>query len=108
MRFLQVFKKIHETGFDEFHQAGVPNRFHPMNIVCQSRVLNLQYWVCAEGGYNVRETYHIASRPLDNYKAPTERVDFETLAEMIAGLETIRLRIAEAMCSDKNLLADKE
>ena len=42
-------------------------KLHPMNIVAESRVLNLQFWVCADGGYGVLETYHISERPLNNY-----------------------------------------
>ena len=96
MRFLGIKKKIHEVGFDEFHQAGSTSIFHPMNIVCESRVLNLQFWVCVDGGYRTRETYHIDSRPLDNMRAPTEHTKFKTQTELIAGLEDIRQRIAAA------------
>ena len=96
MRFLGIKKKIHEVGFDEFCQAGLPNIFHPMNIVCVSHVLNLQFWVCADGGYRPRETYHIASRALDDVRAPTECTSFKTQTALIAGLEDIRQRIAAA------------
>lgn len=96
MRFLGVIKKLRQVGFDDFYQVGTPNRFHPMDIVAESRILNLQFWVCAEGGYGVPETYHISSRPLDNYHAPTQRSNFKTQAEMIAGLEDIRIRIAKS------------
>lgn len=78
MRFSRIIMKLRQVGFDECYQAGSRNRFHPMNIVAESRILNLQFWVCVEGGYNVAETYHIASRPLDDVRVPTERTDFKT------------------------------
>ena len=82
---MRVIMKHRQVGFDEFYQAGSRSRFHPMNIVAESRILNLQFWICAEGGYNVAETYHIASRPLDDLRAPTERTNFKTQTELIAG-----------------------
>ena len=111
MRFLGIKKKIHEVGFDEFCQAGLPNIFHPMNIVCVSHVLNLQFWVCADGGYGVLETYHISERPLNNYMAPAKRTNFRTQAEVVTALEGIRLRIVEAQrlsSGEENLNTDKE
>ena len=96
MRFSGIKQKLYQVGFDDFYQAGSISRFHPMNIVAESRVLNLQFWVCVDGGYAVSETYHIAERPLDDWKAQTKRADFRTQAEVVTGLEEIRLRIAEA------------
>ena len=111
MRFLGIIKKLHQVGFDDFYQAGSTNRFHPMNIVAESRVLNLQFWVCVDGGYSCPETYHISERALNDYKAPTKRVNYRNQTEIIAGLEQIRLRIAEAVClkgEATNLNTDKE
>lgn len=51
MKFLRIFKKIHEVGFDEFHQAGYPSIFSKMNIVAESKVLNKQFWICVDGGF---------------------------------------------------------
>ena len=96
MRFAGIRQKIYQVGFDNFYQAGSTSRFHRMNIVAESRILNLQFWVCAEGGYGVPETYHISERPLDNYHAPTQRINFKTQVEVIAGLGQIRQRIAAA------------
>lgn len=82
-----------------------------MNIVAESRALNLQFWICVDGGYGVSETYHISERPLDNYNAPTKRSNFRTQAEVVAGLEQIRLRIEEAKrlnTESANLNTDKE
>lgn len=82
-----------------------------MNIVAESRVLNLQFWICADGGYGVLETYHISERPLDNYRAPVKRTNFRTQAEVLDGLEQIRLRIEEAKrlnVGSVNLNTDKE
>lgn len=97
MRVSSIIMKLRQIGFDEFYQAGSRNRFHPLNIVAESRILNLQFWICAEGGYNVAETYHIASRSLDDVRSPTERTDFKTQTELIAGLEDIQRRIARAV-----------
>lgn len=109
MRFPNIIEKLFQVGFDDFHQAGSTSRFHPMNIVAESRILNLQFWVCVDGGYGVSETYHIAERPLDDYRAPTKQVNFRTQAEVVAGLEQIRLRIAEAIQgASPNLNIDKE
>ena len=90
MRFSGIKQKLHQVGFDDFYQAGSSSRFHPMNIVAESRVLNLQFWVCADGGYGVSETYHIAERPLDDCKAQTKQTNFRTQAELVTGLEQIR------------------
>lgn len=43
MRFLGIKKELFQAGFDDFHQAGSINKFHPMNIVAESRALNLQF-----------------------------------------------------------------
>lgn len=45
MKYLGIKKKIHGIGFDDFYQAGYPNKFHPMNLVAISRVLNKQFWI---------------------------------------------------------------
>ena len=111
MRFLGIIKKLHQVGFDDFYQAGSTSKFHPMNIVAESKALNLQFWVCVDSGYSCPETYHISERALDDYEAPTKRVNFRTQAEVIAGLEQIRLRIAEAVQlkgKAANLNTDKE
>ena len=101
MRFQGIIMKLHQVGFDDFYQAGSISKFRPMNIVAESRILNLQFWICVDGGYGVSETYYIAERPLDDYNAPTKRTNWKTQAEMIAALEQIRLKIVEAMCSKK-------
>lgn len=91
MRFSEIKQKLYQIGFDDFCQAGSVSKFHPMNIVAESRVLNLQFWVCADGGYGVLETYHISERPLNNYMAPAKRTNFRTQAEVVTALEGIRL-----------------
>lgn len=96
VRFLGIKKKLFQVGFDDFYQAGSINKFRPMNIVAESRALNLQFWICADGGYGVSETYHISERPLDNCYGPAKRANFRTQADVVAGLEQIRLRIEEA------------
>ena len=83
MRFPGIRQKLYQVGFDDFYQAGSISRFHPMNIVAESRSLNLQFWVCADGGYGVSETYHISERPLDDCNAPTKRTDFRLCAALL-------------------------
>ena len=111
MRFPGIKQKLYQVGFDDFYQAGSISRFHPMNIVAESRSLNLQFWVCADGGYGVLETYHISERPLNNYIVPAKRTNFRTQAEVVTALEGIRLRIVEAQrlsSGEENLNTDKE
>ena len=96
MKFSEIKKKLSRVGFDDFYQSGSISRFHPMNIVAKSRALNLQFWICVDGGYRASEAYHISERPLDNCNAPTKRANFRTQAEVVAGLERILLRIEEA------------
>ena len=111
MRFSEIKQNLYQIGFDDFCQAGSVSKFHPMNIVAECRVLNLQFWVCADGGYGVLETYHISERPLNNYMAPAKRTNFRTQAEVVTALEGIRLRIVEAQrlsSGEENLNTDKE
>lgn len=112
MRFLRIRDKIRQVGFDEFCQAGSTSIFHPMNIVCRSQALNLQFWVGAEGGYGVSETYHISTRPLNDCNAPGERMEYRSQSELIAGLEEIHLKIVAAIrlnaMTEEKLIASEE
>ena len=67
-----------------------------MNIVAESRVLNLQFWVCADGGYGVSETQHIPESTLYACTAQTQQINFTTQPDLLTGLAQIRLRPAEA------------
>lgn len=93
MDFLKIRKKIHETGFDEFYQAGTPNKFSKMNVVAISKNLNKQFWICVEGGYTVKDTFFIAFRPLDNTKAKTERIYCDNQASVVSELAKISEQI---------------
>lgn len=75
MKYCAIKKKLYEVGFDDFHQAGLPNKFHPLRVVADSKMLNLRFWICVEGGY-MPKFYHISSRPLDKINAPSERITF--------------------------------
>lgn len=98
MEFLKIKKQIYETGFDEFYQAGSPNKFGKMNVVAESKKLNKQFWICVEGGYMVKDTFYIAFRPLDNTKAKTERIYCKNQTEVVNELK----RIAEQIKETKN------
>ena len=93
MDFLKIRKQIHETGFDEFYQAGTVNKFHKLNIVGVSKALNKQFWICVDGGFTVKDTFFIAFRPLDNTKAGTERIYCNTQAGIVAELKKISEQI---------------
>lgn len=93
MDFLKIRKQIHKTGFDEFYQAGTPNKFSKMNVVAESKKLNKQFWICIEGGYMVKDTFYIAFRPLDNTKAMTERIYCKNQTDVISELSKISEQI---------------
>lgn len=95
MKYLRIFKKIHETGFDEFYQAGYPDIFNKMNIVAVSKVLNKQFWICISGGFRGKDLYYIASRPLDNTNAECVRDYCENQSEIVEKLEEIRIQIRD-------------
>lgn len=95
MEFLKIKKQIYETGFDEFHQAGSPNKFGKMNVVAESKKLNKQFWICVQGGYTVKDTFYIAFRPLDNTKAKTERIYCKNQTEVVNELKKIAEQIKE-------------
>lgn len=94
-RFLAVKAAVIRSGFDEYYQAGWPNKFHRMNIVATSKVLNLQYWIFITGGYGPEEHY-IAYRSLDNIMAPSKRIKCKNQKEMCSVLDTIKVEIAAA------------
>ena len=94
-RFHAVKAAVIRAGFDEYYQAGWPNKFHRMNIAATSKVLNLQYWVCITGGYGPEEHY-IAYRALDNIMAPSKRINCKNQKEMCSVLDSIKAEIADA------------
>jgi len=95
MKYCAIKRKLYKVGFDDFHQAGLPNKFHPLFVVADSKILNLRFWICVKGGY-MPESYHISSRPLDNINASSEIKEFKSQKNLIAELEHIRRQIAEA------------
>ena len=95
MNFLKIREQIHKTGFDEFYQAGTPNKFSKMNVVAISKALNKQFWICVGGGYRVKDTFFIAFRPLDNTKATTKRIYCDNQASVVSELVKISEQIKE-------------
>lgn len=89
MDFLKIRKQIYETGFDDFYQAGFPNRFSKMNVVAISRQLNKQFWICVDGGYHIKDSYYIAYRPLDDTAASLKRVNCKNQKEVVDELKKI-------------------
>ena len=95
MEFLRIKEQIHKTGFDEFYQVGMPNKFSKMNVVAESKKLNKQFWICVEGGYMVKDTFFIAFRPLNNTNAKTERIYCKNQTEVVTELKKIAVQINE-------------
>lgn len=94
-KYLKIRKAIHEAGFDEFSQCGSVNRFHKMNIVCDSHALNKRFWVCVDGGYGVKDEFHISCRDLGKNGAD-ERYDYKNQEEMVAAIRSIGIEIKKA------------
>jgi len=91
--FNKIIKKLNEVGFDEFYQAGVPNKFNPLNIVATSKVLNKQFWISVDGGYRCENSFHISYRELNNMKAKTNRIDCKNQTDIVNKLNDIQLNI---------------
>lgn len=92
-QFRKIEKKLFEVGFDDFHQAGCPNMFNPLNIVATSKVLNKQFWICVEGDYRCPNTFYIVYRNLDNSKANSTRIYCKNQSEIVDNLNNIQLNI---------------
>ena len=94
-KYLKIRKAIHEAGFDDFCQAGSISQFRKMNIVAESAALNKRFWFCVDGGYSVKDEYHIAIRDLSappQYQRD-ERVNCKTQVEMVNRINEIRDQI---------------
>lgn len=87
-KYQRIRKAIHNAGFDEFCQAGTMSRFHKMNIVCESAILNKRFWICIDGGYGVSDSLSIVTRDL-SINGSDERVYFKTQTELAAAIDTI-------------------
>lgn len=97
-KYLKIRKAIHEAGFDDFCQAGSISRFHKMNIVAESAALGKRFWFCVDGGYGVKDTYHISIRDLsaNQQDQRDECVNCATQEEMVARIYEIRNQILAA------------
>ena len=93
MQYLKIIKKIQDVGFDSFYQAGSVNVFSKMNIVAESTVLNMRYWICINGGYRCGDNYYIASRPLNDTNARSIRNYCKNQSDMIQKLNDIKDQI---------------
>ena len=96
MEFSKIKNEIWKVGFDYFCQAGMPNKFHKMTIVAESKKLNLQFWICVEGGYYCKDEFYIAWRRLDDIKAETSRKYCKNQSEVVLYLKEIAERIKVA------------
>lgn len=93
MKYSQIIKKIQNVGFDCYYQAGSINVFSKMNIVAESKVLNMQFWICINGGYRCKDTYYIASKPLNDTNAKSTRDYCKNQSDMIQMLNDIKNQI---------------
>ena len=89
MKYQKIFRVIHSVGFDEFYQAGFPNRFNKVNVIAISKILNRQYWICVDGGYCCTDEFYICHRPLDNINARTQRIKCKNQEDVCEHLKII-------------------
>lgn len=99
-KYLKIRKAVCEAGFDEFYQAGTVNRFHKMNIVCESRILGKRFWVCIGGGYGVKDELYIVCRNLSQ-GGQEERTYYGTQEEMAKAICDIGKQIMAAKANEK-------
>lgn len=105
-KYLKIRKAIHEAGFDEFYQAGNVNHFSKMNIVAESAVLNIRFWICIDGGYGVKDKFYIARRNL-SADDPAERTYYNNQEELAAALSEIGDEIRQKKAKDKSTRTTK-
>lgn len=96
MEFSKIKNELWEVGFDDFYQAGSTSKFHKMNIVAISKKLNMQYWICVDGGYCCKDEFYISYRPLDDIRAKSERIECKNQSEVVAELRKISEQIKAA------------
>ena len=99
-KYLKIRKAVCEAGFDEFYQAGSVNRFHKMNIVCESRILGKRFWACISGGYGVKDELYIVCRNLSQ-GGQEERTHYGTQGEMAKAIDDIGKQIRAARAHEK-------
>jgi hypothetical protein len=93
-QFTKIINKLVTVGFDEYHQAGTPNKYHEINLVCTSKLLNRQYWITKSfGNFTV-----IYTDGLENIsKLKQHRIPCKNQTEVIKVLEAIKEEIKEAV-----------
>lgn len=96
MEFSKIKNELPKVGFDDFYQAGSINKFHKMNVVAISKKLNIQYWICIDGGYYCKNEFYISYRQLDNIRAKSERIECKNQSEIVAELRKISEQIKSA------------
>lgn len=92
MKYIKIFKKIHEVGFDKFHQAGSPSRYHKMNIVAESKLLNKRFWICIDSGCG-KDTFFIEHGSLNNTSAKHERIYVKNQDGIVRQLDLLQKEI---------------
>lgn len=91
-KYLKIRKALHKAGFDDFYQAGSVSRFHKLNIVAKSAVLEQMFWFCISGGYEVADEYYIITHKLGT-SGPDERTYCKNQQEMVDQINIIRHKI---------------
>lgn len=96
MEFSKIKNELPKVGFDNFYQAGTVNKFHKMNIVATCKKLNMQYWICVDGGYYCKDEFRISYRPLDDIMAESKEIECKNQSEVVAELKKISEQIKAA------------
>lgn len=94
-KYLKIRKALHEAGFDDFAQAGSVSRFSKMNVVAESAVLGMRFWICIDGGYGAKDRLYINSRVLSK-GGSDERTYYCSQEEMASAINNIGKRIGAA------------
>lgn len=93
-KFAKIIGKVSSVGFDEFHQAGSPNKYHELNLVCISKQLNRQYWVTKSfGNFTV-----IYTNGLENIsKLKQHRIPCRNQTEVLNVLDQVKNEIVSTL-----------
>ena len=87
-KYLKIRKALHLAGFDEFYQAGSVSLFHKMNIVAESAVLGMRFWICIDGGYGAKDELFIIRKKLSE-NGQEKRTNYTNQEEMAAAIVEI-------------------
>lgn len=86
-KYKKIIDKIRELGFENFHQAGSPNKFHELNIVIEDEINDIQYWITKSfGEYSViyRNSIHDIKQKQHKYKCDkTQKSVCETFEKVV-------------------------